>query len=128
VQGWLDVDGAPVAWLLALRRHDRLFMLKTGYDERARSLAPGLVLHLLTAERCFVDGFKAYELLGDAERWKLELSTGVREHRRLWAFRRGPEGLARLVARRWVAPPARALRGRVANRLAQATTKGSSRV
>jgi hypothetical protein len=109
-QGWLDVDGVPVAWLLALRRRDRLFLLKTGYAESARALVPGRVLHLLTAERCFAEGLAAYELLGDAEPWKLELATGVREHRRLWAWRRRPVGFAHYAARRWAAPRIRARR------------------
>lgn len=84
LQGWLDVDGTPVAWHLTLRRGDRLFMLKTGFDEQRKALAPGLVLHLLTVERCFATDVAAYELLGDAERWKLDLSTGERAHGRLW--------------------------------------------
>jgi len=109
-QGWLDVDGVPVAWLLALRRRQRLFLLKTGYAESAGALAPGRVLHLLTAERCFAEGFSAYELLGDAERWKLELANGVREHRRLWAWRRRPVGFAHYAARRWGVPRIRARR------------------
>jgi CelD/BcsL family acetyltransferase involved in cellulose biosynthesis len=114
VLAWLDIDGAPVAFHLSLRRHARLYMLKTGYDPAARALAPGLLLHLLTAEHCFRDpGVEAYELLGETERWKLELSTGVREHRQIRVYPRRPAALAAWAARRWGAPLARAARDRV---------------
>lgn len=107
MQGWLDVDGEPVAWHLTLRRGDRLYMLKTGFDEDRKALAPGLILHLLTAEHCFGNGVSAYELLGDTERWKLDLSTSERAHCRLWLSRRRPVPLARLAARRWGVPLAK---------------------
>lgn len=115
LQGWLDVNGTPVAWHLTLRRGDRLYMLKTGFDEAHRALTPGLILHLLTAEQCFATDVTAYELLGDAERWKLEMSTSSRAHCRLWAFRRRPAGLVHFAARRWAAPNLRRARTHIAS-------------
>jgi CelD/BcsL family acetyltransferase involved in cellulose biosynthesis len=112
VQGWLDVDGEPIAWHLSLRRGDRLYMLKTGFDENRRDLTPGLILHLLTVERCFADDIAAYELLGDTERWKLDLSTSARAHCRMWVFRHRPVPLLEHAARRWAVPALRRARNR----------------
>ena len=39
---------------------DRLYLLKTGYDERFRRLAPGLVMRLSIIERCFELGIDAH--------------------------------------------------------------------
>src|SRR6185369_5086932 len=47
-----------------------LCLLKTGYDERFRRLAPGLVMRLSIIERCFELGLEAHELLGDDTEWK----------------------------------------------------------
>ena len=105
--GWLLVDGRPAAWSFCLLRARRLYMLKTGYDEALRASAPGLMLHLLTVERCFAEGLEAYELLGEAERWKLDLANDGRDHVRLWARPRNPAGVARHVARARLLPLAR---------------------
>ncbi len=110
--GWLLVDGQAAAWSFCLLRGRRLYMLKTGYDEALRASAPGLMLHLLTVERCFAEGLEAYELLGEAERWKLDLSNEGRDHVRLWSRPRTPTGLARHLARARAVPLLRRMRHR----------------
>lgn len=114
VLGTLTVDGRAIAWHFTLRRAGRLYMLKTGYLEESAKGAPGLMLHLLTIERCFTDpGIDAYELLGHTERWKREFATTEIEHVRLRAYRRGPSGSGRLLVRRHAVPLAKRLRDRV---------------
>lgn len=114
VLGTLLVDGRAVAWHFTLRRAGRLYMLKTGYLEEASKSAPGLMLHLMTIERCFEDpGVVAYELLGHTERWKREFSTTETEHVRVRAFTRRPLGLGRLLVRRHAVPVAKRVRDRV---------------
>ena len=110
---WLHVDGAPAAWNYCLVRGGRVFMLKTGFDEALRSHAPGLVLNLWVVEQCFErPDTVAYELLGDAEEWKLKFATTRREHVRLWAWRRRPVPLAGYAFRVRVVPLLRAARRR----------------
>lgn len=73
------LDGDLVAFDLCLLRAERLYLLKTGFDERFRQLAPGLVLRLLTIERCFELGLRSHELLADRSEWKAKFATSERE-------------------------------------------------
>jgi hypothetical protein len=59
---WLD--DRLVAFDLALAHANRYRLLKTGYDESERSLAPGLILRRAVIERCFDLDFEAHEFLG----------------------------------------------------------------
>ena len=111
---WLHVDGEPAAWNYCLVRGGRVFMLKTGFDEALKRHAPGLVLNLWVVEQCFArPEVEAYELLGDAEEWKLKFATTTREHVRVWAWRRRPVPLARYAVRVRAVPLARAARRRL---------------
>jgi CelD/BcsL family acetyltransferase involved in cellulose biosynthesis len=110
---WLDVDGEPAAFNFCIERRRRLYLIKTGFDERLSTHAPGLVLHLLVVEHCFRSGLAAYELLGDADRWKLGFATSERRHVRAWTYRRRPLPLARYVARRRAVPLLKTIRDTV---------------
>ena len=89
----------------------RLYLLKTGFDEAHRKLAPGLVLRLSVIERCFELGLASHELLGDRSEWKAKFATTERPHvvwtgysralqaTRRWAYRRGGRALRRVVRR-----------------------------
>ncbi len=95
---WLD--GRVVAFDLALLHRGRLHLLKTGYDESVRALAPGLALRRAVIERCFELGLEAHELLGDDMPWKRLFATGERRHRRFSAYGPRPVPLARYAERR----------------------------
>jgi CelD/BcsL family acetyltransferase involved in cellulose biosynthesis len=86
------LDGEWVAFDLCLLHRDRLYLLKTGYDERFRRLAPGLVMRLSIVERCFELGLEAHELLGDESEWKRKFATGERSHVGFHAYERGIRG------------------------------------
>lgn len=103
------LDGRTAAFDFCLLHGGRLYLLKTGFDEDFRRLAPGLVMRLSIVERCFELGLDAHELLGDDSEWKRKFATGERRHVDVHAYRRGPAGLAR-----------RAYRGRVRPRLRDA--------
>ena len=83
------LDGHWAAFDLCLLYRDRLYLLKTGYDERFRRLAPGLVMRLSIVERCFELGIDAHELLGDEAEWKRKFATGERAHVGFHAYERG---------------------------------------
>lgn len=86
------LDGHWAAFDLCLLYDDRLYLLKTGYDERFRKLAPGLVMRLSIVERCFELGIEAHELLGDVSEWKRKFATGERAHVGFHAYERGFRG------------------------------------
>lgn len=100
----IELDGRAVAFDFCLLHRNRLYLLKTGFDEEHRRLAPGLVMRLSIIERCFELGLEAHELLGDASEWKLKFATERREHVSFRAHPRRPLGFARHAYRARLRP------------------------
>jgi CelD/BcsL family acetyltransferase involved in cellulose biosynthesis len=93
-------DDLLVAFDLALVHGNRYWLLKTGYDESVRTLAPGLILRRAIIERCFELSFEAHEFLGGDVPWKRLFSTDERAHCACRAYRRQPLGIAQWTWRR----------------------------
>jgi CelD/BcsL family acetyltransferase involved in cellulose biosynthesis len=98
------LDGETAAFDFCLLHRGRLYLLKTGFDERYRRLAPGLVMRLSIVERCFEMGLEAHELLGDETEWKRKFATSARAHANVRAYSRNPAGLARYAYRASIRP------------------------
>jgi CelD/BcsL family acetyltransferase involved in cellulose biosynthesis len=113
---WLDLDGRMAAFDFCLLHGNRLYLLKTGYDESQRRLAPGLVMRLSVLERCFAMGLDAHELLGGDDPWKLKFATSSRDHVVLRSFGRRPGAQAGYAYRRWARPALRSAHRRVTAR------------
>jgi CelD/BcsL family acetyltransferase involved in cellulose biosynthesis len=88
------LDGRTVAFDLCILRHGRLYLLKTGFDEDFRRLAPGLVMRLSIIEHCFEHGLRSHELLGVETDWKAKFATSSRPRVSLRTYRRNPAGRA----------------------------------
>jgi CelD/BcsL family acetyltransferase involved in cellulose biosynthesis len=97
-------DDEVIAFDLALVHGSRYFLVKTAYDERYRSLSPGLVMRLAVIERCFELGLEAHEFLGGDAEWKRLFATGAREHRAFRAYSKRPLPLARFAYRSGARP------------------------
>jgi CelD/BcsL family acetyltransferase involved in cellulose biosynthesis len=110
------VDGRLAAFDMSLLHGNRLFLLKTAYDEVQRRLAPGLVLRLSIIERCFELGLEAHELLGDAEPWKQKFATTERAHSALRSYPRRPLAAVRYGYRGAVRPALKWARRRTISR------------
>jgi CelD/BcsL family acetyltransferase involved in cellulose biosynthesis len=100
----IELDGRTAAFDLCVLHDARLYLLKTGFDEDFRRLAPGLVMRLSIIERCFELGLRSHELLGGESEWKAKFETGKHPHVTLHAYRRNPVGLARYAYRSTVRP------------------------
>lgn len=98
------LDGTTVAFDLCILHDGRLYLLKTGFDEDFRRLAPGLVMRLSIIERCFELGLRSHELLGGESEWKAKFETGKRPHVNLRTYRRSPVGLTRYTYRTALRP------------------------
>jgi CelD/BcsL family acetyltransferase involved in cellulose biosynthesis len=105
----ISLDGVGVAFSYCILKANRLYSLKTGYDESRRKLVPGLVLQLSIVERCFELGIDAYELLGVTSDWKEKIATGSRSYTTLRVFPAGPAGAVRYAYRAKIRPPLRAV-------------------
>lgn len=112
----ISLDGRLVAFDLSLLHDDRLWLLKTGFDESYRRLAPGLVLRLSIIEKCFELGLSGHELLGDDSEWKRKFANGERAHSRLRAYRARPVPMLRHAYRRWTRPRLRRVYHQVRSR------------
>lgn len=97
-------DGRLVAFDYTLLHANRLWLLKTGFDEAQRRLAPGLVMRLGIIERCIELGLEAHELLGGDEAWKLKFASTDRRQSILRIYPRGPRGSVPFGYRRHVRP------------------------
>ena len=98
------LDGEVAAFDFTLLYRGRLYLLKTGFDERFRKLAPGLVMRLSIIERCFEDGLQAHELLGEESEWKAKFATGKRSHVKAIGYPASVSGALRRSYRTTVRP------------------------
>lgn len=103
----VTLDGTLVAFDLCLLAKGRLHLLKTGFEESFRRLAPGLVLRLRVIERCFELGLESHELGGGSDPWKLKFADAERPHVVLRSLRPRPAGALRWSYRRAVRPAMR---------------------
>ncbi|MDQ6835979.1 MAG: GNAT family N-acetyltransferase [Actinomycetota bacterium] len=101
---WVSFGDQIVAFDLDLLLGGRLYLLKTGFDERFRRLAPGLVLRLAVIERCIELGLSRHELLGGDSEWKRKFAQDARAHSEVRMYRPGPRGAASWTYRRLVRP------------------------
>lgn len=105
----IRVDGRLAATAICLLDFDRLWMLKSAFDESLRPYSLGLQLNLRCVERCFAEQLEACELLGDSSDWKRSLATGETPHEAIRLYRHRPLPLGRRAFRRTIAPPLRRL-------------------
>ena len=92
-RGWLKIyllfaNGVPVAHILGAVLGSTYYALKTSYDHRYRSLAPGAVLMGYALEHAFQSGLRSFDLLGERSRWKGEIATGLKGHWDVCVFSR----------------------------------------
>jgi CelD/BcsL family acetyltransferase involved in cellulose biosynthesis len=76
----LRLDGRLAAFDIAFAHGNRLYSLKTGFDETVKKVVPGLVLRLSIVEHCFDHDLSANELLGGDLPWKRNFATDRRVH------------------------------------------------
>lgn len=96
---FLRLNGQPIAFDLGLEWEGAVYVLKGGFDPRFRRYGPGTLLTYESLRRAFEDGMSSYELLGDADPYKLVWTRTVRERMRFQAFNMATAG----GAARWLA-------------------------
>ncbi|WP_232666503.1 GNAT family N-acetyltransferase [Pseudonocardia sp. TRM90224] len=116
----LKLDGKAIAADICLEDQTSHFFLKTGFDPELRALAPGLVLRHDMIKRSFDLGQTTYELLGSAERYKLQWTDQLHDIKQLTVYQRSIRGASTLAARRGRAVVGR-LRATAASTMKRAT-------
>jgi CelD/BcsL family acetyltransferase involved in cellulose biosynthesis len=90
---FLRVDGRPAGFSLALEQSGVHYGLKLCYNESFSSFGPGLVLMHRLIRRAFDQPtLTRFELLGEADDYKLEFADGMTEQSRVRILRQGPWG------------------------------------
>ena len=89
-RGWLRLnflrsDSERIAFDLSLCYHDRVFLLKHGYDPAHSQFSPSQLLLQLAIEKAFEE-CDEYEILGDQTEWKQCWTKAVRKHYWLFVF------------------------------------------
>jgi hypothetical protein len=84
-KGWLDfsvlkLNDAPVAFELNLVYKETFYAIKTGFDTRYSRFSPSNFLAYSVIKKCFNEGFKEYDLLGNNEQYKMEWTSVFRKH------------------------------------------------
>jgi CelD/BcsL family acetyltransferase involved in cellulose biosynthesis len=100
---FLTVGGVRIAFAYGLFYHNKLYVLKTGYDPEYSAYSPYHVLCYLVFQDGFAQGLAEYEFLGNNESWKLCWTSLTRQHDWLYIF--APRRRARLLQRikfRWI--------------------------
>lgn len=90
-QGWLHLhflvlNGKRIAVQLALLVHNRLYILKSGYDPHYAQFAPSLILCDMMLRDAWKRNLAEVDFLGAAERWKLDWAGHARPHCWLFVF------------------------------------------
>jgi CelD/BcsL family acetyltransferase involved in cellulose biosynthesis len=114
-RGWLRLavlrlDDQALAFDYALEEGGTHYLIKTGYDETHRALAPGVLMRFEMLARCFHAGLHTYEFLGHDEAWKLVWTDTSRELVMLKAFAPSVDGLVAWSSRAYGRPLIRRLR------------------
>jgi CelD/BcsL family acetyltransferase involved in cellulose biosynthesis len=107
----LRLDGRALAMHFSIEAGDDYFTLKVGYEAEFEKLAPSKLLDREMIEYAFASKLSSFELLGDADSYKLDWADELHERIELQAFSRSPLGLldglvqthGRALARRAIA-------------------------
>lgn len=114
-RGWLRlsflrVGGHAIAFNYGIQLDDVHYAIKTGYDQRAASFSPGLLLHHAALRRAFDTSVTRYELLGSDDAWKQPWASDYRSHVRARAITKSTSTAIERWARGSDAVAARGLR------------------
>jgi CelD/BcsL family acetyltransferase involved in cellulose biosynthesis len=116
-RGWLRLaflrlGGRAIAFDFAAEMNGAHFLIKTGYGESLRSLAPGLILRYEMIRRSISNGCESYEFLGSDMPWKRIWTDTAHDRLQLHVFPASLQGRADWLVVARVLPLARRVRSR----------------
>ena len=108
-KGWLNLwimslEGKPAAFVYNLEYKNRVFGLKTGFDDRYRKSAPGKYLDHWTIRESFERGHVEFDMLGKDDPFKMSWTSLFRQHYRYVVFSSTLRGQAAAVMEKTVMP------------------------
>lgn len=107
---FLRVDGRAVAFAFALQDGERLYDLKSGFDEAFAEASPGVLITREMLSYGAQEGLSTFEFLGDTADWKLRFATGTRPLHEVQIFGHGPVAAGHWLAQAYARPCVRYVR------------------
>lgn len=107
---FLRLDGRAIAFDLGVEHAGVHYLLKNGYDESERAVAPGKQLRLAALRHFAAHGVTSYEFLGDALAWKQEWTPYRKDRFQVHAFAAGLPGAREWAVHAQLLPLARRVR------------------
>lgn len=104
---FLRAGDREIAFELILDDGRSLYDVKGGFDVAYREFSPGLLVAFELIRHAHELGRESFELLGDAESYKLIWTSDLRDRVQLQAFARTPAGMASYVAQEYARPLAK---------------------
>lgn len=94
---FLDIAGRPAAMQIAIEWHERLWLLKVGYDEAHSRCSPGVLLLAHAVRDAAERGLEACEFLGTTQPWLDPWTTRVRGMSAVSAYPLDPRAVPGVV-------------------------------
>ena len=107
---FLRVDGRAVAFAFVLQDHQRLYDLKSGFDEAFAHASPGVLITREMLSYAAQEGLSTFEFLGDTADWKLRFATGAHALHEVQIFGRSPVAAGQWLAQTYGGPCVRYVR------------------
>lgn len=113
-KGWLDlwvmsIEGKPAAFVYNLAYKNRVFALKSGFDDSFRKIAPGKYLNHLTIRASFDRGHTEFDMMGKDDPFKMLWTSLFRRQYRYAVFMPTIRGQAAGLLEKTAVPLARRL-------------------
>jgi CelD/BcsL family acetyltransferase involved in cellulose biosynthesis len=87
IELWIArMNGEPVAYAVNFLTPDRLWLVRSAYQEQYSKLGAGAVLDIVAIEKSWEEGRREYDYLCGAEEYKTERTTAVRDMKQLLLY------------------------------------------
>lgn len=91
--GFLKMNHQRIAFGYSLGYHNRLYLLKVGYDPAYATISPSIILCSMLLRDAFESHLTEFDFLGSDDAWKLSWTSQLRAHAWLYVFARTPRAL-----------------------------------
>lgn len=76
---FMYLNNKPIAAQFAVEYANSFWLFKIGYDEKYRSIYPGILLMNYVVKYCYDNGLNSCEFLGNNDKWLHHWATGVHD-------------------------------------------------
>lgn len=87
-KGWLNIwllkfNGKAIAYEYCLKYKNKIYALRSDFDEDYRFASPGVILNIGLIRSCFEDNLSELDFCGHEDEYKKRWTSSLREHRHI---------------------------------------------